>query len=189
VILKTERICLRPVIFSDVKIIHELHCLPEIDKFNTSGIPSSMIETEDLVLAWLTLQSEIPCKKYIFVIENLMQEFLGLILINIGKPKYFNAEISYKIFPKYWNNGFATEAVKLVLDFCFNQLKLHRITAGCATENIASAKVLEKSGFLREGHCRKILPIRGQWFDNFEFAILEEDFKKKNKSLSVFYLN
>lgn len=68
--------------------------------------------------------------------------------------------------------------MKLVLDFCFNQLKLHRITAGCVTENIASAKVLEKSGLLKEGHCRKILPIRGQWFDNDEYAILEEDFFK-----------
>lgn len=66
--------------------------------------------------------------------------------------------------------------MKLVLDFYFNQLKLHRITAGCATENIASAKVIEKSGFLREAHGRKILPIRGQWFDNYEYAILEEDY-------------
>ncbi len=179
-ILKTERICLRPVIFSDFKIIHTLHCLTEIDEFNTSGIPSSIKETEDLVLEWLTFQSEIPCKKYIFIIENLMQEFLGLIIINLGKPKYFNAEISYKIFPKYWRKGIATEALKVVLDFCFNQLKLHRITAGCATENIASAKVLEKSGFLREGYCRKILPIRGKWFDNFEYAILEDDFHKLN---------
>jgi ribosomal-protein-alanine N-acetyltransferase len=70
--------------------------------------------------------------------------------------------------------------VNIVLDFCFYQLKLHRITAGCATENIASAKVIEKSEFLREGHGRKILPIRERWFDNFEYANLEEDYFKKN---------
>lgn len=72
----------------------------------------------------------------------------------------------------------------MVLDFCFNQLKLHRITAGCATENIASAKVIEKSEFLREGHGRKILPIRERWFDSFEYAILEEDYFKKNCQLN-----
>ena len=70
--------------------------------------------------------------------------------------------------------------MKVVLDFCFNQLKLHRITAGCTTENIASAKVIEKSEFLREGHGRKILSIRERWFDNFEYANLEEDYFKKN---------
>jgi len=48
--------------------------------------------------------------------------------------------------------------------------------AGCATENTASSKVLEKAGFLREALCRKKLPIRGEWVDNYEYAILEEDY-------------
>ena len=102
--------------------------------------------------------------------------FIGLIGINMGKTNYKHAEIWYKIHPAQWRKGYATEAVKVVLHFCFTMLNLHRITAGCATENTASVKVLEKSGFIREGHHKKVLPIRGQWVDNFEYAILEEDF-------------
>ncbi len=47
----------------------------------------------------------------------------------------------------------------IVLDFCFNDLKLHRIEAGCAVENIASYKVMEKVGMQKEGRCRKVLPL------------------------------
>ena len=62
------------------------------------------------------------------------------------------------------------------MNFCFSELKLHRVEAGCATANIASIKVLKKCGMIKEAQRRKLLPIRGEWFDNFEYAILEEDF-------------
>ena len=65
-----------------------------------------------------------------------------------------------------------------LLDFGFNDLKLHRIEAGCAVENIASIKTLEKAGFTKEGMKRKKLPIRGEWKDNFFYGILEEDYNK-----------
>jgi len=52
---------------------------------------------------------------------------------------------------------------------------LHRIEAGVATQNLNSIKLLEKVGMTREGMYRKILPIRGEWVDNYSYAILEED--------------
>jgi len=50
------------------------------------------------------------------------------------------------------------------------------VEAGCAVDNLASVKVLEKSGFTREGRSRKLLPIRGEWADNYFYSILEEEF-------------
>jgi RimJ/RimL family protein N-acetyltransferase len=61
------------------------------------------------------------------------------------------------------------------LKFGFESLHLHRIEAGTATENINSIRVLEKIGMTREGRRRKILPIRGEWYDNYHYAILEDD--------------
>jgi len=63
------------------------------------------------------------------------------------------------------------------LEYGFIDLKLHRIEACCAVENIASSKTLEKAGFKRECMKRKKLPIRGVWKDNYFYGILEEDFK------------
>jgi RimJ/RimL family protein N-acetyltransferase len=49
--------------------------------------------------------------------------------------------------------------------------------AGCAVENYASIRVLEKVGMQKEGRRRKVLPLQNGWSDNFEFAILDGDFK------------
>jgi RimJ/RimL family protein N-acetyltransferase len=178
---ETIRLRIREVILSDVNSIHVLHSLPETDKYNTLGIPKDIQETKIIISGWINSQNEIPRKKFIFCIENKEKEFIGLIGITVGKPNYRSAEIWYKIHSKYWSQGFATEALKSILQFCFTSLKLHRIEAGCATENIASIKVLEKAGLTREGLSRKILPIRGEWVDNYFYAILDEDY---NKNLS-----
>ena len=77
--------------------------------------------------------------------------------------------------PIYWGRGYATEAAKRVIRFGFEMLNLHRIEAGVATENKRSIKVLEKAGMSIEGIRRKILPIRGNWVDNYHYAILEDD--------------
>ena len=177
-ILQTVRLKLREVSLADIEKIHDLLSLPETDKYNTLGIPKSIDETKNLVIDWTNGQYESPRKKYVFCIEKSNNDFIGLFGINIGKPNYRNAEIWYKLHSNYWNQGYATEAVKTILHFCFTELKLHRVEAGCATANIASRKVIEKSGMIKEGQKRKLLPIRGEWFDTYEYAILEEDFIK-----------
>jgi RimJ/RimL family protein N-acetyltransferase len=75
----------------------------------------------------------------------------------------------------YWGKGFGTESLNTILDFGFKELNLHRIEAGCAVDNIASIKVLEKVGMIREGRKRQVLPLKSGWSDNFEYAIVETD--------------
>ncbi len=104
-------------------------------------------------------------------------EFIGLIALNLATAKYQKGEVWYKLHPRFWNQGYATESLKEVLRFAFEDLQLHRIQAGCAVENIGSIRVLEKVGMQKEGRQRKNLPIRGQWIDNFEYAILEEEWQ------------
>ncbi len=140
--MKTKKLFLREIFINDLESIHQLHSCPEVDEFNTMGIPSSIEETNKFVDEWVASEIELPRKKYVFAIENSDKQFIGLIGINIGKPKYFNAEIWYKLLPEFWKNGFSTEAVNEMLNYCFNELKLHRVEAGCSTENIASIKVL-----------------------------------------------
>jgi len=179
--LKTNRLSLREISVEDIPNIHLLNSFPEVDQFNTLGIPKSLSETEDLILPIIQDQATNPRPRFVWLIQNNQNDFIGLIGIVMGKAKYFSAEIWYKIHPSHWNHGYASEAVECVLGFCFNELKLHRVCAGCATENLASIKVLEKNRFVREGRHRKILPIRGAWFDNYEYAILEEDYFKNER--------
>lgn len=177
--LKTERLHIRELTSADVEDIHNLHSLPETDEFNTLGIPENIEATEKIVVEWLALQQQEPRSSYIFCIDKYDDNsFVGLIGLNIGKANYKTAEVWFKLHKDHWRQGYTTEALKRLLDFGFNNLQLHRIEAGCAVDNIASSKTLEKAGFTREGMKRKILPIRGEWKDNFFYAILEDDFSK-----------
>ena len=175
--LKSERLNLVEISLSDLENIHQLHSLPETDKYNTLGIPASIHTTEKILNEWYALQKATARQSYIFCIKlPNKDQFIGVIALTLGKANYKNAEIWYKLSSKFWGQGFATEALTKILQFGFNHLGLHRIEAGCAVENIASLKVLEKVGMIREGRKRKILPIKGNWMDNYFYAILETDF-------------
>jgi ribosomal-protein-alanine N-acetyltransferase len=172
------RINIRALSLTDINSVHELHSLPETDEFNTLGIPESIRTTETIVRNWIArMQETEPGNIFVFAIElNADHKFIGLIGLNPGKPNYRTAEVWFKIHRDFWRKGYMTEALTAVLDFGFNGLNLHRIEAGCAVENIASIKTLEKVGMSREGRKRKKLPIRGEWKDNYFYAMLEEDF-------------
>lgn len=174
--LVTERLKLRFIELSDLDAIHCLHSLPETDKYNALGIPKDIAETKSIIEPWIAAHEKTTIKNYTFAMDKRSNEaFIGLFGLKLGKEKYKMGEVWYKIHSDYWNQGFATECLKAVINFGFDSLGLHRIEAGCAVENIASIKVLEKAGMLREGKGRKILPLRSGWSDNYNYSILDTD--------------
>ena len=175
--LTTKRLKLVELNFADLENIHHLHSLLETDEYNTLGIPETIHTTGMLLKEWLDQQQLSPRSSFIFCIKQLdTNRFIGLIALILGKVHFKIAEVWYKILPEYWRQGFTTEALTQLLYFGFTDLSLHRIEAGCAVENIASIKVLEKVGMIKEGCKRKVLPIRGNWVDNYFYAILDTDF-------------
>lgn len=170
-ILKTGRLILRPVTDQDIEDVHLLQSLPEITQFNTADIPATIMETEVVLSSWISDPNHL-----VFALETIdHKEFIGLIGVKLGREKYRNAEIWFKIYSEFWNKGFTTEAVKRIIRFGFEELKLHRIEAGCAVENTGSIRVLEKAGMLREAHTRQALPLQSGWSDGYDYAILDSD--------------
>lgn len=175
----TTRLTLREVSLADLPAIHELLTLPETDQFNTMGIPENMEATAQLVMSWLGEIKNPQRNAYVFSTEITdIRQFIGLFAIYLGKPNLRKGEIWVKIHSNHWNCGYGTEGVKQLLKFAFTELKIHRVEAGCAVGNTASKRVLEKVGMTQEGLFRANLPIRGQWIDNFEFAMLDTDYEK-----------
>ena len=173
----TERTRLRLIEISDLDAIHKLHSLPETDEFNTLGIPENIEETKAVIVPWIAENELSQIKNYTFSIEHKSSgDFMGLFGLKLGSAKYRRAEVWYKIHPDYWTKGFATEILRKVVAFGFESLKLHRIQAGSAVNNIGSIKVLEKAGLIREGRGRQVLPLKSGWSDNFEYSILESDY-------------
>ncbi|AZA93538.1 Putative ribosomal N-acetyltransferase YdaF [Chryseobacterium nakagawai] len=180
-ILKSKQLILRPFKESDVFNVHEMLLKPESTAFNPTSYADDEKETQKLINTW---QSEAKYgedrKKFTFLIETAIdQTFAGIIGIDLIKLHYKNAETWYKLSPEVWGKGYGTEALERIIQFGFEDLKLHRIEAGCAVDNIASYKVMEKCGMIREAHRRKLLPLKSGWSDNYEYAILEEDYFSK----------
>ena len=179
--LQTGRLVLSPISLGDLQPIHELHSLPETDKFNTLGIPENIDQTKTIVQHWVTKNEKKEDQSFTLKIElKATGTFVGLIALNLGLPKFKIAEVWYKLHSNFWGKGYATEALNEILGFGFDTLQLHRIEAGCAVDNLGSIRVLEKVGMFREGRKRKVLPLKQGWSDNFHYAILASDYSSKS---------
>lgn len=175
-VLETQNLTLRLFKESDLEEIHALHSEPEVDKYNTLGIPKDFDETKKVMDPLLKANQQEDIENYTFAIEEREDhQFVGLIALRLGSKKYNGGEVWFKLNPSFWGRGYATEALITLIDFGFEKLRLHRIEAGCAVENTASAKVLQKAGMQSEGRRRKTLPLKTGWSDNYEFSILDTD--------------
>ncbi|MGI8810976.1 MAG: GNAT family N-acetyltransferase [Pyrinomonadaceae bacterium] len=101
---------------------------------------------------------------------NLSQIFFG---------GFQNAYLGYQLFAGFTGRGLMTEAVRQILEFAFADLGLHRVEANVQPGNFPSIRVLERSGFTREGFSRRYLKIAGRWRDHERWAIIREDWKKR----------
>jgi [ribosomal protein S5]-alanine N-acetyltransferase len=94
----------------------------------------------------------------------------GLNLTQVRRGAASMATLGYWMGKPYAGHGFMTEAVRAVLQLAERELALRRIEAACVPENGASIRLLEKTGFVREGLARDYLLINGQWRDHLLFA-------------------
>lgn len=114
--------------------------------------------------------------EYSFGIFLQDQTLIGTIsLFQVVRGSLQSAFIGYFLDGRHNGKGYATKAVKLAVDYAFNELKLHRIEAGVMPHNKASIRVLEKAGFHKEGIARKNVKINGKWEDHQVLAIIHPE--------------
>lgn len=174
--LSSARLELREIGPEDLDDLHRLHSIPEVDEYNTLGIPAN--KNESLKLLNSMINSRYSSERSSYTWKILLKdtgEFIGLAGLNLSLDRFRLGEIYYKFDPAYWGKGYATETAKLLIRTGFNHFSLQKVEAGVATENLGSIRVLEKCGMTCEGLRRKILPIRGEWKDNFHYAIVRDD--------------
>ena len=121
---------------------------------------------------------------YTFLIFRQSDEALlgGISLSNIRRGVAQAGTLGYWMGKDHAGNGIMTQSLRLVLEFCFGDLGLHRIEAACLPSNEASQRLLRGSGFNEDGFARKYLKIRGEWHDHMLFSLLAEDHKSPTQS-------
>ena len=91
------------------------------------------------------------------IIRKTDQQFLGM--IEIVAIDHAGVNVGYVLAKKFWGKGYIPEALKAIINWAFLQEEIFRVWAFCDTENIASAKVLEKAGMQQEGILRRWLKL------------------------------
>ncbi len=174
--LQSTRLLIKEIGWEDLEAIHYLYSFPEVDEFNTMGIPEDLEETRKNIRPAIEAQKEENRKSYFWkIVKKNSEEFIGVAGLTLSLNRFKLGEIFYLLLPEFWGMGYATEIARTLVKSGFEDFNLHKVEAGVATGNTRSIKVLEKAGMTREGQRRKILPIRGEWKDNFHYAIVEDD--------------
>jgi ribosomal-protein-alanine N-acetyltransferase len=99
----------------------------------------------------------------------------GLTLANIRRGVAQAGSIGYWIGAPFARRVYMTAAVRALIPYSFTTLRLHRLEAACIPDNAASIRLLEKTGFTREGYARDYLCINGIWQDHLLYARLKDD--------------
>ncbi|HWC93904.1 MAG TPA: GNAT family protein [Pseudolabrys sp.] len=114
---------------------------------------------------------------YAFLIFRSSDEALvgGLTLANIRRGVAQAGSIGYWVGAPFARQGYMTAALRALIPYSFTTLRLHRLEAACIPGNTASVRLLEKTGFTREGYARGYLCINGSWQDHLLYARLQDD--------------
>jgi len=102
----------------------------------------------------------------------------GISLSNLRRGVAQSGSLGYWVGASHARQGYMTEVLPLMLEFCFERLQLHRVEAACLPNNEASKRLLIRCGFTEEGYARKYLKINGRWHDHILFAYLVDDFHR-----------
>ncbi len=99
----------------------------------------------------------------------------GMTLSNVRRGVTQAATLGYWIGAPHACRGYMTAAVRALAPIVFDDLRLHRLEAACLPGNAASMRLLERTGFQREGFARNYLKINGAWRDHVLYALLDTD--------------
>ncbi len=109
---------------------------------------------------------------WIFNKEN-PDKIIGTVSVsNILRGAFSSCSIGYKLDKEYLGNGFAIEAVRMLIDIIYFDYRLHRIEAFIMPNNLPSIRLVENLGFHYEGKCIKNIQINGEWEDHLRYALI-----------------
>ncbi len=110
-----------------------------------------------------------------FIFSEADQALVGAItLSNVRRGVAETGTLGYWIGQTFAGRGHGTAAVRAMLGYAFDDLRLHRVEAACVPGNAASRRVLEKTGFILEGQARAYLKINGAWADHLLFGVVND---------------
>jgi [ribosomal protein S5]-alanine N-acetyltransferase len=174
--LDTARLRLRPFTGSDADALFALHSNAHVLRYWDSP-PWSERERADRFIAACRQLAEDGSGARLAIDRDSDAAFLGWIGLTRWNPDFRSASLGYVLEQAAWGHGYATEAARAVLQWAFDTLDLNRVQAEADTRNAASARVLEKLGFVLEGTLREDCVVNGEVSDSWVFGLLRREWR------------
>jgi RimJ/RimL family protein N-acetyltransferase len=173
VFVEGERICLHEIQLSDA---NKNYCNwmndPEINQYLESRFERWSVSK---LRRYISDVKRNPDNVFLTIVSKDGNKHIGNIKIGPINRRHRYADVGVIIGEKsFWGKGIATEAVKLVVDYAFNKLNLHKLTAGAYNCNIGSIKAFKKAGFSVEGVRRKQYLCDGDYVDGVLLGIVRK---------------
>ena len=138
--------------------------------------PFSLPETADFIDEYKHLDKIVGGRWNGMALEHTDSgKLAGDVAFKISDPEFTQGEIGVNISPDFQRRGLAREALQQLMNYMFEELKLHRIIAVMDSKNEAAAALVTQLGMRKEAHFIQNVWVKGRWGDEFLFAVLRDE--------------
>ena len=169
--ITTERLALRRFRESDAATLSAYRSDPAIARFQSWHAPYPLDRARATVATLATANPDEPGWFQYAIERTADRTHIGDVGVCLHDNR-MQAEIGFTLVAGCQGQGYASEAVRAVLGHLFRVRGLHKVSAECDARNTASARLLDRVGFTREGHRRSHTWIKGEWTDDLLFGLL-----------------
>jgi ribosomal-protein-alanine N-acetyltransferase len=172
--LSTERLLLRPIAREDTPFVVRHFLDPLVQRYLLDEEPMTRPEQAASIVDFYLERPDAPYNRWI-VVRRADGTPLGTCGFHKWSRAHARAEIGYDLSPAFWGQGYMGEAVRAMLEHGFGPMGLQRVEALVALPNTASANLLRRLGFQREGVLRAYYRRDGVFYDHQLFACLRDE--------------
>lgn len=175
-LIATDRLVLRRFRPSDAPVLAAYRSDPSVARYQSWDAPFPLLRAETAVANFIASD---PSRAgwFQYAIERTAdRQLIGDVAVHLH-DNLMQAEIGFTLAGEHQRRGYATEAVRAVLDRLFREQRLHKVTGECDARNVASAGLLERLGFTREGRLRQQTYIKGEWTDDLLYGLLATEWR------------
>lgn len=178
-VLTSGNVTLRELELADAALLLAMLTTDEVTRF-ISPPPTTLEGFERFI--WYTHEQRAAGKGIVFgVVPEGMSAAIGLFQVRSLEPGFSTAEWGFALGSAFWGTGIFMEGARLVIDFAFDTVGLHRLEARASVENGRGNGALRKLGAIPEGVLRRSFLRHGQYHDQLLWSILDSDWGHASK--------
>ena len=188
-VLKSDRITLGKISECNLEDVYEIYNNERVFEF-CGIIPKHNKDTVKKMIGHFERDFNKKSRVKWGIFNNVDKKLMGIIEAQDFNQKVNMVTIGYFLAESFWGRGIATQSVKVLLEFLFEEVNVNRVQAEVMPLNMNSKKVLLKNGFIKEGTLRQATLWSGKGIVDLEiYGLLKEDYEKLQEKNKEYFVN